>query len=492
MAFESQNLNIQTKNLISTNEFAVNAVIATEKEKPIKHIVSVCPRATISGFESVDAELSIQGKLHIELVYASEDDTLEKVENDFDWVSSFKAFGENLQPQIFVVETTLENVSDTNVSASVLLKANVFGTTENMVTYATNFDENYVIDEQSLEYNGYFAGVTNKFTMQETFDLPENAKILTKDATVFVSGVVCGIDSVTVSGTVDYKILYQDGETLANAQKSTEYSQEIACTNLLPDHLAAARARVVDVTEKTLSQSSCQVDALVEIVVDTYLPAQAKTTKDLFNLSKNLDQTYSCLSFENYQATLSEKKSLSVETNFDLLGGEIVGIYHPEFNLSKAELENKTATVEGIFAGTLVYKNTESAEVLSTRVSAPVVTTYITEQEGTLKNIFVNAIAKGIKISTSKIDIDVDLQFVADVFAEKYVEYVETVTEKDDKPNQTSGIMIYVTKPNDTMFTVAKALGVSRELVAEQNKIEDQGFAAGQKIYIYNKLNAEF
>ena len=495
MAFESQNIIFQTKKLLCTNQFAVGATMLAKPEKPIKKVLFASAKAYITNAEAVDTDYSVQGKLQASVNYLAEDDTIENIVSEFDWNNTFKVEGTNLLSSVIVEETTIESLDGQSVNLSCLLNANVFGCQAEETSFSTNFDETFVTQPDEIEYNNYVSSVNNNFVVSENFDVPKTATVINQNAKVVVKEVLPSIDQLTLSGYAEIKISYQENDTITNLTKMVDFSQEIAFANLMPDNLLSARVCVVEITNKNQANAdSTEVQVRLLANVDAYAHQKFSVTKDLFNLQNNVDLSFVCQSFENYKSTTSTNNNLSVMLGTENLNiDEILLLSNTTFKLSQVDVQGTEVNVQGVVFANIVYKEAETGDTLSSLVSAPLVAKINLLETGTLKNVYTNIVATGLKIrSNSELELDLDLDFVADVFEEKYFEFVGSCTLLESTKASQSGISVYVTKPKDTLFSIARALCVDPQTIVEQNKLDSQEFVTGQRIYVYNNLNAEF
>ena len=80
------------------------------------------------------------------------------------------------------------------------------------------------------------------------------------------------------------------------------------------------------------------------------------------------------------------------------------------------------------------------------------------------------------------------LEYSVDFYTLLSEQYIKSFEVKGEKPEQVSGIRVYVTRKGETLFDVAKVLNVRPETITSQNDVQDI-FEQGEKIYIYSPIN---
>ena len=85
------------------------------------------------------------------------------------------------------------------------------------------------------------------------------------------------------------------------------------------------------------------------------------------------------------------------------------------------------------------------------------------------------------------IELSVKLCFGVEVYTEKTMTYIDSVTEGEDKPLNDSAISVYIASEGDTIWDVAKAFSASPDKILEQNEI-DKKLVEGQRIVFFRSL----
>ena len=65
------------------------------------------------------------------------------------------------------------------------------------------------------------------------------------------------------------------------------------------------------------------------------------------------------------------------------------------------------------------------------------------------------------------------------------VNIISDIALASSKPIDDCSLCIYIVKPNQTLWDIAKELGVSQELILEQNSDVEFPLRAGEKLVVY-------
>lgn len=497
MAFDNEVINLQTKKVLGVSEFAVNSSFNIDLEKPLKKVLNVSALADVVSAESIDTDYNFSGKAQISILYLSENNTIESITGVADWQNSTKVSGENLQTSISVIETSVESSSATEVSVSVLLNAIIEGNTTQQIMPVAGLTDDYVTNKENVSFTKIVASGSDKFTIADSAELAIVAtEVLNNNAYVVIKNVFAGIDQVTVEGYVDLKTLYSTEGGFNTYTKQIEFKQEIACMGALPGQEAEAKVNLsnltvnIEVAEKTTFIVAIGMQAYVTC----YNVENFEVTTDLFSTAKQTDLEIECVGYANYSGCKYITDTAVCTAAIEIDGmDEIISAINPVLSIAKATTDGGKLVVEGVLSANIIYRNNGTETISNYTVNCPFANHIDIEQEGNVNCANSIANISSIKLRSGKeVEIVFDLSLTCSINKDDYFEYVKNVTETGDRAENQSAITIYVAKQNQSIFEVARVLGVSPDVITSQNNIETDRFVDNQRIFVYNPLNAEF
>ncbi len=496
MAFETQTMNIKTKKELATNEFAVNTKIAIDTDKPLKKVLSIKALADEISSEHIDMDYTILGRTQINVLYETENNELETVTGYAEWQTSLKVYGENLISQIVVAECNVESFSSTEVSINILHNSVVSTAEQTSFLPISQVSEDYVADYSTIKTNQICGYSSGKFVVTENLDMPTAQKVLNVDGMVKINNCVSGLDRVILDGTLDIKILYASVDGILSVNKTLDIHQEIACMGALDGQSAYAVANInsINATLEVGDKTNLVLAIGVGAVVETYDSKEISVVSDMYSLTKNISTTLQCVDYDNFISAKHFADTIVCNVNLeDNNVDEIISLVNPMVKISQYSLQNNSINIEGVVEATLIYKNNEIEEIESRDVLCPFVSRTDTDLVGLCDEPNIQANISSIKIRSGK-EVEVVLDLMINVCNKnnEYCEFVKSVEELEDKKNASSAITIYVTKENEKLFDVAKALNVMPETITSQNEVVDGKFSGGQRVFVYNPLNVEF
>ncbi len=495
MAFEQQSITFQTKKILGVGEFAVNSKLPLDLEKPLKKVISVNALAETSSCELIDTDFNILGKSQVNVIYLTENDTLESVTANVDWNYSLKVAGENPEAFVTVKEIVVEGTSMSEVALNILHNVEAEGVTKTEVTPLPEIADDYVTNLNNLELKKLASRASSKFTLAETLESASNAKsVLNTFASVKVKNVTAGIDQVTVEGEAIVKVLYltEDGSNVLN--KIIEFKQEVPAMGAMPSEEAEAKVYVTSASCALEIGEKCNFVLAINLgaSVSSYKTENLSVVDDLFSVTNNIETTYDCVNYSEYGQMVFFADSVNLSVTTDNTVAQVIDTINPKVEISKQIIENNYLIAEGVVSACLIYK-TEDGNVQSTNMVCPFISKTDATVAGSVYNIQANANVLSTKLrAQAEVETIIELDFVASVLKENYFEYVKAVNVVGERDQLSSAVTIYVTKEGERLFDVARALGITPETITNQNEIADGKFTNGQRVFVYNPLNAQF
>lgn len=495
MAFELKNINFQTKKVVANSQFSVDGIVQVQPEKPLKQVLNVSALASTTSAEAIDTEYSIQGKISLSMLYLSEDDQILTAPAEFLFDHKESIAAGELESQLEIAGYSVEEQNSSYAKISFLVNSQVAGLAEQSVSAVGGEEDGYVLESREFTHVCYESCGKSQLALETKNEVSAaNAQVLSCDYQTKISNVVAGIDQVTVSGDVTVQIAYKVDTEICYYAKTIEFNHEVACLGANPDYLANAKVVVtkIDTSIETGDKNFVVARLNLAISANVYKQKTESVVSDLFSLKKELNVVYGCTNYNDFAGRLGVCDTFDAEQKFDETIDKIIIATCPTLNMAKVSLESGYLTAEGVVSANLIYQKPEDTNYYQEKINLPFAIKKPVDTTANLSDYTVKARITNANKYENKISFAIELAFELALENENYVEYVESTTETGDKQEKTSAITIYVAKAEDTPFKVARALGVSPEMLTSQNEVVDGKFAEGQRIFVYSPLAAEF
>lgn len=461
----------------------------------ISRLFDVSARSVVSSVELINNYLIVSGKIVANAVYLTDENKVENTETTLDFVEKQKA---NFMLSEIVGEDELEiqglSVSSSEIMFSAQHKTELYGIYRYLVGDATKAENELVLSKKSFECLSYKASNDENFVVVEEVDSNlKDIKILNINSHAILNSVISSAGKVVLDGRVKVNAQYLDESGLGEIVKEFEFKQELAMTDALPGMNVEAKLKHLNtaITEQ-VKDDKTRLAFVIDLSAKAYLfeNLEVQTFDDLFSLKNELVPVYDFAEFEEFDGvefetdTVLSQSDISNLSNFD----DMVGVFEPSVKILEfADMGEKVSVVAEIKA-LGVYRTETSLE----KIDLVYETRFETEKEITksLKNVKATAVVSAFKVKAGKdlenaFQVEYEFEFEKSK-TEKFVKSYELVKEKE---NNDAGVKVYVSRGNQSIFDVAKALNVKPELISSQNEVGDY-FEAGQKVFVYCPLNS--
>lgn len=487
-----ENLVVSTKKKFTLDKFLSQVKVTLGST--VKKVLSVTSKSVISSSECMNGFCLVSGKINVSVIYLSSENVVEHAENVFDFVEKQSA-SFNLSETYGVDTNYVEsiNFSSTEVICMIAHHVELTGIYKYELSDVSSENNDLVLVKKDFTALKLVCACTDSFVIAEECETNvKNMTVLQTNASIIPNEITCLVDKVVIDGKLTAEIIYRDEEGVGSINKEFEFKQEIAADGVVPNMLVNCHAEVrnVTVTPEENEEKTNLVFAF-DIFAKGYIFEENsyESITDMFSLKNEIQTTYDYIEAKNYDNTVRGNDSVLSSTNVSEIENfdDIVGVISPKFQVLSLSEENEKVTVLGEVSATALYKSGESTFEL------PVLTEtkfeIAKEKVQSVSDVTGSVTVMSYKVKAGKeLETTFKVDYSADFNTSLSERYIKSYEVKGEKPEQVSGIRVYVTKKGETLFDVAKVLNVRPETISSQNEVQDI-FEQGEKIYIYSPIN---
>lgn len=487
-----ENVAISVRKNLTMDKYFSQVKIVTPNN--ISKVLEVSARSVVSSAELVNNFLLVSGKIVANVVYLTDENKIENTETTSEFVEKQKitfVLSEISAQDELKIESTSNSSSEVMISVSHCTE--ITGIYRYLVGDSAKQGEEMVLNKKTIKTLNFKQSNEETFVVAEEVETNlSNIKILNINSSVALTGVITAVDKVVVDGKLRVNALYVDDGGLGEISKEFEFKQEVAMKNVMPG--MAAEAYLKHLNTSIVEQVAGEKHALafvIDLSVKSYVfeNTETETFDDMFSLKKEIVPTYELAEFEENDGFVFDNDTVLTQTDISLQGDfdDIVGVYQPSVEIVEVKDFGEKLSINAKIHALAIYKTQTSLQSLNLEYE----THFETEKEisKTLKNATASASVTAFKVKAGK---DLESAFAVEYRFEYKKEnsenFVKGYEEKQEKTDSDAGIKVYVTRENQTIFDIAKALNVMPELIKQQMQVEDV-FEAGQKVFVYCPLN---
>lgn len=321
------------------------------------------------------------------------------------------------------------------------------------------------------------------------------SKLLCSKVSANINNVYVLSGSYQVEGEVNVRVVaLTDNKQFISQNFTHNFSTEISEMSL---NASSTIDVEVSVQECTLSLTDTDsriiiCDLALGMNTSEITSCEVMGITDAYSVSNVVDLTSACfyLNTSHCYRMVRDKSSM----NFALEEGanEVCCLLSPMVSAS-INTAKGNITVEGLITATLVYLE-ENNNFAAIPIELPYQTVVSKDYEcDTYLRPCVQISAINGRLRTSKeVEVQAELLITARGISSKDVCLISDIAIGAPKEENDYAISLYIVKPNQTMWDVAKALSTDEDTIMQLNSELKLPLKGGEKVLIYKALNAEF
>ncbi len=388
------------------------------------------------------------------------------------------------------IVATLETGNDVIVSASqvVLVGANDLLTKKEMLTY-----------------NTYCGNIDERFEVSQDYEIKDGvSKVLTVCTCPYIAEVKAENKYVTVKGGVSVDIGYlTDNNVLRTTQTTFEFTQELNSDCV--DEMSVIQSDLYALASEVKVTTNINVDStLLNLIIPLKYMGYVFNTNtidvvaDAFSLTNFVNTTSESITtfqgFENKHYEERVSGSLIISDDMPAID-DVLGTCCNHIVLASAEVTDGVFTVEGVAYTTILYQNKELNNINSVQIEMPFSISNNVDVDANnvtpLVQLSLGEISARAR-RNKELDVNADLHVYADFYTTRQEGVISKISLDDEIPFEECALSIYITKEGDTLWDIAKELGVSPEVVSQQNPTLTEPISPLTRVVVYKQKMQEF
>lgn len=497
-------LNLNKSKIMEKDERWIEQDIIVPDNMPdaIK-IINITSTPYINDIEVNNGRVKVVGKINYCVIYRANDDDM-----------SIRGLNVSHPYTTTLEKSNIKNKDDIIINSN--LKNIIFSlpnerkiAIKNEVSFSINIIENVNVDiikdfpkDQDIEYNKCKNCFNNVKERKKSIISSSEDVMLSKDATAIyeILKVKCKIketefkesyNKVMLKGILEICILYLgENKNICTEKVDVPFSSMVELSNISDKSefnidycMRDLNVRInPDIDQKTLN-----VDYKIENNITLFEKEEVEYINDFY--SKTRDLKYNVKDVDISASEYDIEKEINItETISDIIpdNNRIV-----EYSLDTSSiipvLEENAIKVNGVAKLNIITQNKDSNELEAKTIDIMIDQSFSVEDNWKNSNIHIKIEDVKLNIIQNGSSIDIKITIYAKINVENILN-ISSIENIEDSPinlKDISSINIYIVKPGDSIWKIAKKYKTSMENIIKINKLEDPNMIdIGQKILI--------
>ena len=491
------------RNNIGITQSVIELKLPTN-EDVIDAIYSVGARSTIVTSEVSGNEINFTGLVDFQAMYESQGVSAVDYTAEFrDKFTSDKELNDEIVLSSNIVDVT-SNIVSNGIRVVAIVETTIDQIVSRDISVLTGVcGDNIYLSTKEIEVSSYLGKASEKFDVSHDFEIKDASKVLIVTPSACIHKVEPKENYLTVSGVLNIDICYQVGDSVSdikNENRSIDFSWEVALNGIDENSSVQSEISIISNEIKVstmLEENSTTINMYIPLMYNGYVFNKKilEVVDDVYSQCNYLSVTNENFDTLNSQGSIGFRDAISGTASISDTApfiDEILGVCTNNIVLASSRVMSNKLCIEGVANATVVYYTKETGCITSVQVEMP----FSVEQkvEGEQSNVVtlclvdVNARSKRGK----EIEVSAELNVYSDMYEIKGNCVITDVTVGEEKQKDDCSLYIYIVKPNDTIWSIAKEMNVSQDTILEQNPDVELPLRVGERLVIYKPQMFDF
>ena len=473
-------------------------MIVPDAKPDILNTINSTGNISIYKKEINEGKLRIDGNILTYIMYLADDEknSIRGLNTTLDFSETINIpelqIGMNVEinPIIKFIECKVINGRKVGIKANIEIKIKVCSREETELVTKVNDPNIQVLSNNKTISSLLGDGITKSY-VKENISIPSNdnlVEILGCTINLVDKDIKISYNKILAKSEVEVKLIYltEDGRITSCIGK-VPLVGFIDIQNVKEDNICNINYLIKNIIIKPnqIEEHSVYLEMEVEILCECYEQKEINVIEDMYcpgekvNFDLKEINTISNRKTKKVTCQIREKISLPEIGNGEIINSSIETIITKENKL------NGKLIIEGEVQISIIYLDITSVGINTKKVEIPFEQTIEDIENQYKTNIETEIGMQEIINQGGNISANVDLNIEITTFKEITIPTINNITEETVDDMEDYSVIIYVVKPNDTLWKIAKKYGSTIDDIVRVNGIErPEKINVGEKIYI--------
>ena len=488
---------------IAVSQSVVQARLLPQPGESIAKILSVGAKVKVTSTEVFTGEARYGGNVRFNVLFVSEDGRSNSIEYVADFSDKIEnpAISATLSPWVdaTVLDTEVVSLRNDEIKLACVLEIKLCAVVTSDVNFISSGGEGVYTHIDKVEYSRFITGGKAVIEQQNRIDKLKLKRVLLVENSVALTSATAERDFIKVSGVIYSHVTGETDEGLLSSYNiETPFDEEIGAKDARSGDNVRA---VVDVSAQTREENDQEIcllfDYALEIRYAVFSVQAVTVVTDVFIPSHELIPTFSeeNIFLQGNAVSICERVDGSVTIQNDMpLVDNIMATTAFNNVITNVIASENEGIIEGVISGNIIYYSAETDSKNSIEVELPY--SIKTEIDGIDESysLYASGQISGLNLKIrrgNEIDVRAEISLLVQPYKNFKQSFMTALTVGEERKLPTCAFSVHIAREKETLWEVAKALGVTPELIMEQNPNLQLPLSGGERIAVYRCLSKD-
>lgn len=477
-------------------------IIVPDIKPDILSAISTTGNVCIYKKEVMEQKVRLDGCINTYVMYLADnaEGEIRSLNSNLDFTEIFDMSGcmpnMSLDEEVKIksMECKVLNGRKINIKATIEVSLKIYSNEEVQITKNVDGREDFQSLINNLKINSLVGEGNSKTYAKDTItiDNSENlTEILSVDFKVKNKETKTSYNKILAKADAEIKILYltQDN-TIKMVQNTIPVMGFVDIPNVSEDNIPEVKYKMKNIVVKPnpVEEHSVYLEAELEISCRVYENKEIEIMQDIYSTSRSIDYSKKDIKTITDKRIAKDNCTIKEKISIPELHNNV--IYDVEVNpiITNTTISKDRINYEGELELVFLFATNGNIGMNTKVYKIPF--NFVTEVEGINNN---NTIQTEIEIANEEfiivtdgmVEVKIELKFESNVSRTQNIAVIDEINLEEENILQTYSMVIYLVKPNDTLWKIAKRFQSTIEDIARVNNLEDPNkLTIGQQLFI--------
>ena len=503
MVVETVKENLNVNKLVATKKEVIMVegdMIVPDSKPDIISTISTSGVVSIYKKEVLEGKVRVDGNINTYIMYMADDqnDRIRGLSTDLD-------FSENVQmaniqegmeckitSQLKNMETKVINGRKVGIKATLELNIKIYVNEE--IEFVRDIPEAQEIQmlKENLNVNSLVGVGENKIFAKDTIVINSEdnlAEIL--KASIFIGNkdIKVSYNKILTKAEAEVRILYlTEDNRIQSVSAKIPVVGFIDIPNVTEENISNVEYEIKNIIIKpnSIEEHSIYVEIEIEVSAEVYEDRQIQLIQDLYSPTEKLEfDQRNVVTITGKRVNTEVKQIREKVTINGLEGRNIIDVDVVPVIREENKTNNNVSYIGELELNFLISNSELNVETKNVKIPFE----YSLDIEGignSNTELEIEVLSQNFVVQDGgNVNCNIDLQMNVDISRNININVIDEVQTAGKRDDEDYSILMYIVKPGDSLWKIAKQFGSSIEDIARTNGIEDENIIyPGQKIFI--------
>jgi len=502
MSFEQslEKLTLSSYKRLCMHQAVVEARLLASGGVLISKVLSIAADVSVTAGDVFTSEARYSGRVSFKVLYSCTEGKTHSMDYNADFTDKLlcDSIKTGLKPVVtaHILDTDIVAVDEREIKLACVVETALDAVMESSFEAVVGASEGVYTHTKVLEYSKASVISNHSFVVSDNID-HKGGKVLVSESRVVIKNRVAGFDSARVEGDIICDLVCEDEKgMLYSVRHITPFTEELSCPDMRDTDFVVASVSLNSHTV-TIEASEDAKLGLLEFSLSATAKGFSKNSveiiEDVFSVTNELEKEVEQVGVSNNicNSTVNDRVEGSVTLDVSMpIADSILALTGSKVHIASSTAKEASVVYDGIVSTNIVYYSAEKNVKHSVAVELPF--SISSSLDAVLENDIV--LARGVVSEVSaKIvrgnEISLKAEICIEVVAtrETKVEVLKSLSLGLERALSTSAFSIHIARSGETLWDIAKALGITPESVLAQNPEAVIPAVGGERLMCYRQ-----